>query len=127
MAENWLVTGLTAVSAVLDVTDECGPFLRCDGEAGTVRVLRIAYQAACSGLGDLDAIVASGAPAGLAPWPGQYRVLRGCHCCSFASVRIMAADSAGSRAWVTRWVQARVNRSTSSPASTYTSPISPST
>ena len=50
-----------------------------------------------------------------------------CHCCSFASVRIIAADSAGSRAWVTRWVQARVNRSTSSAASTYTSPISPST
>jgi len=127
MAENWLVTGLTAVSAVLDVTDESGPFLRSDDEADAVRVLRIADQAACSGLGDLDAIVASGAPAGLAPWPGQYRVLRGCHCCSFASVRIMAADSAGSRAWVTRWVQARVNRSTSSPASTYTSPISPST
>ena len=39
MAENWFVTGLTAVSAVLDVTDECGPCLRPDGEAGTVRVL----------------------------------------------------------------------------------------
>jgi len=39
MAENWLVTGLTAVGAVLDATDEYGPCLRLDGEAGTVRVL----------------------------------------------------------------------------------------
>ena len=30
---------LHAVSAVLDVTDECGPRLRPDGEAGTVRIL----------------------------------------------------------------------------------------
>ena len=118
---------LSCRKAVLDVADECGPRLRPDGQAGTVGVLRIAYQAACSGLGDLDAVVASGAAAGLAPWPGQCRVLRGCHCCSLASVLIMAADPAGSRAWVTRWVQARVNRSTSSAASTYTSPISPST
>jgi len=118
---------LTAVNAVLDVMDEYGPCLRPDGEAGTVRVLRIADQAARSGLGDLDAVVAAGAAAGLAPWSGQYRFLRGGHCCSFASVRIMAADPAGSRAWVTRWVQARVNRSTSSAASRYTSPISPST
>jgi hypothetical protein len=30
---------LHAVSAVLDVTDECGPCLRPDGETDTVRVL----------------------------------------------------------------------------------------
>jgi transcriptional regulator with XRE-family HTH domain len=116
-----------AVSAALDGADEVGPCLRPDGQAGTVRVLRVAYQAVRSGLGDLDAVVASGAVAGFAPWPGEFRVLRGGHCCSLASTWIMAADPAGSRAWVTRWVQARVNRSTSSAASTYTSPISPST
>jgi len=107
-----------AVPAVLDVTNEGDPRLLPDGQVGTVRVLRVAYQAVRSGLGDLDAVVASGAVAGFAPWPGRCRRLRGGHCCSLASVLIMAADPAGSRAWVTRWVQARVNRSTSSAAST---------
>jgi len=116
-----------ALQAVFDVASKHCPGLRADGEAGACRVLRVADQAARSGLGDLDAVVASGAAAGLAPWAGQCRVLRGGHGCSLASVRIIAADSAGSRAWVTRWVQARVNRSTSSPASRYTSPMSPST
>ena len=38
--ETRFVTGLTpAVSAMLDATDECGPCLRPDGQAGAVRVL----------------------------------------------------------------------------------------
>jgi transcriptional regulator with XRE-family HTH domain len=77
--EPWARRGLQAASTVLDVTDECGPCPRPNGKAGTVRVLRIAYQAACSGLGYFDAVVAASAPAGLAPWPGQHRVLCGCH------------------------------------------------
>jgi transcriptional regulator with XRE-family HTH domain len=119
--------GLTVVSTVLDVADEGSPRLRPDSEAPPVGILRIAYQAGGSVLGDFDAVVAASAAAGFAPWRGQYGVLCVCHKFSFASVRIIAADWSGSRAWVTRWVQASVNRSTSSADSTYTSPIRPST
>ena len=120
-------TGLTAVRTVLDLAEEGSPLLHPDSEAPPVRILRIAYQAAGCVLGDFDAVVSAAAVAGFAPWPGQQGVLSGCHWFSLASVRIIAADWSGSRAWVSRWVQARVNRPTSSSASMYTSPISPST
>src|ERR1051326_8869831 len=94
-----------AVSAIFDVTSEGGPYLRLDGQVGAAGILRVADQAVRSGLGDFDAVVASGAVAGLAPGPGQCRWLCGAHCCSLASVLIISADALGSRAWVTRWVQ----------------------
>src|SRR5437868_7017965 len=82
---------LSAVNAVLDAVDECGPCPRPDGEAGTVRVLRVADQAVCCCLGDLDAVVASGAAAGFAPWPGQCRVVCGGHCCSLVLAATLSA------------------------------------
>src|SRR3954453_7812976 len=94
-------TALSAECVVLDVAGERCPCLAADGEADAIWVLGVADQVTCPGLGDLDAFLAAGAAAGRAPWAGQRGVGR-CHACSLASVAIIAADSAGSRAWVTR-------------------------
>jgi len=93
---------LRAGCAITEAAGERRPRLAADGEAGAMRIFRVTDQAACRGLGDLDAVLASGAAAGLAPRPGQAGVARCGHCISFTSMRIIAADSAGSRAWVTR-------------------------
>jgi hypothetical protein len=115
--------------AVLDAPGEPRPGVAADRQAGAAGLFGVAYQAAFPGLRDLDAFIAAGAAAGGAPRPGQPEFGFGGH--SFvllcASARIVAADSAGSRAWAVSRVQARLNRSTSSAASMYTSPISPST
>src|ERR1039457_3000332 len=115
------------LNSVLDAAGERRPCLLAEREAAAVGISGIADGTGWSGLGDFDALAAGIAVAGLAPWPGQFRVLRDGHRVSFASALIIPAESAGLRAWVTRWVQVRMNWPTSSPASTYTSPISPST
>ena len=70
---------LSAGRAITEAAGERRPRLAADGEAGAMRVFRVTDQAACLGLGDLDAVLAPGAAAGLAPRPGQAGVACGGH------------------------------------------------
>lgn len=51
-----VTTGLTAVRALLDRTEEGSPGLRPDGQPATVRILRVPYQAGGPALGDFESL-----------------------------------------------------------------------
>src|ERR1017187_3729193 len=117
---------LQVVRAALDVSEECLPGLRTEGQVAAVRVLGVAHGRGAAGLCDFDTVIAATAVAGFTPPGGGFWGLGGGHRFSFVNSVIMAVDSAGLSAFCRRWVQARLYRSSSSLDSRYRSPNRPS-
>jgi GNAT superfamily N-acetyltransferase len=98
-----------------DSAEERLPSRRAERKVAAAGILGVAHPDAPANAGDFNALIPGVAVAGFAPldvcWCG---FLRAGHRGSFASMLIMAADSPGARAWLTRLVQARLKRSSSS-------------
>src|ERR1700730_13392903 len=113
-----LGAGLLVVAPAPDALEERLPFGGAERKAASAGVLGVTYRDGPADAGYFNALITGVAVAGLAPLDvGGYMDLRSGHRGSFASAPIRSTDSSGPRACLTRFVQARLKRSSSSPDS----------